>query len=504
MNNNLRYGFHRRKSTDTDDKQVASLEDQEKVIVDLAKRNDLNIVETYTESISGTRIDRPVFNQLVKDIKKGKINALLCWKVDRLARNFIDGGALMHLLVTGELKEIRTSVRTYYPTDNVLMLAIDFGIAAQTSKDIKENVTRRIQLKFEGGDHTGRAPFGYLNIKGKIPVDSHRAPFVKRMFDIYVNERKSYKEISEILYLEGLRTTSGRKVFKSTIQKIITNPIYIGIIERGGVLKEGHHTPLISKHIFDQAQEIASNRSRPRPKSLFFPLRGFLKCASCGCSLTATIKKGHHYYYCTNGKGLCVQHKKYSREVVLYPMCAKVLEKLAFDSRLIDIVYKGAKQRTEGSDEHERTTLDRLQKALQSSTDKEGRLLDTFLAMSIDKDVFDQKSIDIKNEKTLLKLEIKRLEESKPQSTLEPVKKIFEQGITMRNEFLTGTDEKKFQILTRVLWNLEIKDGNIVTIQYKSAYQLLADSPKKLSFSQMLGYKDSNLDTQDQNLMSYH
>ena len=112
--------------------------------------------------------------------------------------------------------------------------------------------------------------------------------------------------------------------------------------------------------------------------------------------------------------------------------------------------------------------------------------------------------IAIKNEKVNLEVELSKQKDIEPIITLEPVKKIFERGITMQNEFLEGDDEKKQEILKIALWNLSIKGKEIVTRQYKSPYDVIANLSKNLSISNLLGYKDSNLDTQDQNLMSYH
>ena len=116
-------------------------------------------------------------------------------------------------------------------------------------------------------------------------------------------------------------------------------------MERNGKLYEGKYQPLISKKTFDDAQAVMSGFSRPRAKSdtLFFPLRGFLTCEMCGCMLTASLKKGHQYYYCTNGKGSCTAHKKYMREEYLYEKVGDLFKGLAFTERKIELMYQAAK-----------------------------------------------------------------------------------------------------------------------------------------------------------------
>jgi site-specific DNA recombinase len=500
----MKYLIYCRKSTESEDRQVQSLDDQESYMLDVAQRNNLNVIGVYKESMSAKKVGRPVFAKVMGLIQSGKADAILCWKVDRLARNFIDGGLIMDLLERNILKEIRTHDNVHLPKDNVLVLSVYFGMATQYSKELGDNVKRAIEKKFDRGDYPGRAPFGYRNENKKIVVDTEKAPYVIRAFDLYANHNKSYKEISDMLYAEGLRTSSGKKVFKGSIQRMVSAKFYMGIMEKLGHCQIGNHVPLISKEVFDKAQQVAESKTRPRPQTLFFPLRGFLKCASCGCALTASLKKGHQYYYCTNGKGTCTEHKTYLRENTLYPIFAEILGNLAFSPKKIDLAYKALKERSESTDKYSKAVLDTLYKALESTTLKENRLLDISLEGQITKDVYDQKLLSLQNERILLKSQIKQQELVDTSATLEPVKKIFEQGITMRNEFLNASDEKKQEILKVVLWNLSLQSKEIVDIQYKSPYQLLAKSAKNLSLSEMLGCRDSNPNTQDQNLMSYH
>ena len=119
----------------------------------------------------------------------------------------------------------------------------------------------------------------------------------------------------------------------------------MGMMQRDGKLYEGKHPPLISKSLFDKIKEVSNMRSRPRPKRLFFPLRGFLSCGNCGCVITASVKKRHQYYYCTNGKGNCEEHKSYMRETYLYEKIADLFENLVISEERIELTYEAAKER---------------------------------------------------------------------------------------------------------------------------------------------------------------
>ncbi len=479
----MKYLIYCRKSTDTEDKQVLSLDSQESELLQLAKAHNLEVSEIYRESMSAKSEGRPIFGKVLEIIKSGKIDGIICWKLDRLARNFIDGGKIIDLLQKGIIKEIRTYEGTHLPSDNVLLLAVNFGMANQFIRDLSSNVKRGNRAKMEKGGWPNHAPFGYINNKAekKIDLDPVRSKYVVRAFDLYL-QSKNFKEISDILYAEGLKTSSGKKVLKGKIQKMIINPFYTGIMVREGKYYNGNHEPLISKTTFDMAQEIVENRSRPKSNKHFFPLRGFLKCESCGCALTAALKKGHHYYYCTNGRQKCDEHKSYLRENYLYDKISLLFENLDFTERKIELMYQAAKERVSTDTEYFDTAISTLQSSLDSLKTRENKLLDTFLAEQISKDLYDSKILELHNERVSLNKQISELKVKHPVSTLEPTKEFFLRGSRAAKEFLDKGDDGKKEILESLLWNLSLNQGNVVNIKYKSPYDIMAKADKNADF----------------------
>ncbi len=492
----MKYVRYLRKSTDTEDRQVQSLETQERLIMDMVNKEGLTVVgPSFRESMSAKSKGRPVFNKVIEMIKSGEADAILCYKLDRLARNFIDGGEIIDLLQKSVIKEIRTCDGVYRPGDNVLPIAVNFGTANQYVLDLSTKVKDGNKTKLLNGGWPGVAPFGYLNeqVRKTIIINQSTARYVKRMFELYANENKSYGEISDILFSEGLRTKYGNRVYKGTIQKIISSKFYMGIIERDGKLYKGAHEPIISRALFDKAQQVSDNKSRPRPQNLTFALTGLLKCESCGCVLTASRKRGHDYYYCTNGKKVCDEHKIYMRENYLYEEVGDILSNLAFSPRKVEIMYKATQERLGHEVTYSEKILDTLQKELESLTVKESRLFDIYLDGDILKAMYDEKLLEIKNRKLELGVEISKQKNNNPLVTLEQIKNVFLQGITIRNEFLKADNEQKKKILQKVLWNISFKDRKSVAVQYKSPYNILANAPKNLTILEGLGYKDSNL-----------
>src|SRR6266702_3470426 len=119
----LRYRLYARKSTDTEDKQVQSLEDQIKYMLEIAKREGLRIVgEPIQEKMSAKRPNvRPKFMAMLDEIESGKIDGIICWKLDRLSRNPTDSGRIQQLLQDGKLQHIQTTEKSYFPEDNAIV-----------------------------------------------------------------------------------------------------------------------------------------------------------------------------------------------------------------------------------------------------------------------------------------------------------------------------------------------------------------------------------------------
>jgi len=484
----MKYILYCRKSTDTEDKQILSLDSQKDELVRLAHSLGIEIFQVLQESKSAKAPGRPVFNEMMKILESGKAEAILCWKIDRLTRNPVDGGQLQWLLQNSKIKCIRTFEKSFFPSDNVLLMSIEQAMAHQYIRDLSVNVKRGIRAKLEKGEWISHAPFGYLNDKATktVTVDPTRSSYVLRAYNLYLSGSHSFQSIADILFIEGLRTKSGKKVLKSQIQRILSSIFYTGIMERDGKYYPGKHTALISKDVFDKAQDVMNGKLHPRPSKLFFPLRGFLKCDNCGCAITASLKKGHHYYYCTGNRDHCLEHKSYMREKYLYGKVSNILDSIAFSERKIELMYQSAKERTEFENGYSAQVLHTLRTELESLKTKESKLLDTFLAEQITKELYDTKTLDLHNDRITLTKQIQEAESRQPSLLLEPTKKVFLEASRAKKEFLEGGDLKKRNILENLCWNFSVKEKNIHSVSLKSPFDVMYKADKNAPISMLL------------------
>ncbi len=335
----IKYFLYARKSTESEDRQVLSIDSQVDELKRIAAREGIHIVGTLIESRSAKTLGRPVFNDLIDRLAAGEANGILCWKLDRLARNFIDGGKIIEMLQHSVIRHIRAFEHSYYPQDNVLLMSVEFGMANQFSRDLAVNVARGMRRKAEMGWYPVQPPIGYLNSKTKgrgkndIFKDPKNFALVRKLWDFMLTGAYSVPKVWALANDEwGLRTRRDNKVARSTIHYTLTNPFYYGVFEwpRGsGNWYQGSHEPMISMDEYDRMQIILGNKGRPRPKSHAFPFTGIMKCKECGAAITAEEKRKlqqngnlhqYTYYHCTKRKDpactqKCIEEKKLAEQV---------------------------------------------------------------------------------------------------------------------------------------------------------------------------------------------
>jgi site-specific DNA recombinase len=494
----MKYIVYCRKSTEAEDRQVLSIESQESELRRIAERDGFIVSKIFRESKSAKSSGRPIFNEMLKFIEEQGECVLLVWKPDRIARNMVDGGLTIELMDKGFIKEIRTPEKSFHNTsDDKFMMTLDFGIAKKYVDDLSVNVKRGNRAKLERGGWPNHAPFGYINDKATktLYLDEKVAPFIPRLFELYAQGGRSLQEIASTMYAEGLRSRSGTKVNKGFIHRVLRDPFYMGVMLRNGKYYQGNHMPLISKELYDTANAVLDGKLHGRQQKRSFHLRGFLKCAQCGCAITASKRKGHDYYFCTNGKRICDQHHVYMRSEYLDGIMGELLGALQCDPDLIELAYQAAKERLTHENHYATSSVQTLEKRLQQIETAQSKLADSFAAEITPEAIYTPKMKALTNEMVAVKAEIKKMQGKSDEqfSTLEPIRNAFLQGLSAQNDYSDAEPEEKRIVLQDLLWNLSLNNKIVQDLQYKPVYALIAKEPKPTDFETMLRGQDLNL-----------
>jgi len=236
----LNYVLYARKSSEAEERQALSIESQVKEISDFAQKQGLTIVEIRRESHSAKDVgQRKVFNAMIQDIRDGKYQGIVTWAPDRLSRNAGDLGALVDLMDSKKLQQIKTPSQTFTnsPSDKFLLMIL--CSQAKLENDNKSvNVKRGLRAKCEMGVRPGVAPLGYLNNpnqeKGqrKINLDPERAHVIKEMFELVAEHGYSGRDVFVWINKEaGMRTRGGKNISLSSIYRMLNTPFYYGEFE---------------------------------------------------------------------------------------------------------------------------------------------------------------------------------------------------------------------------------------------------------------------------------
>lgn len=388
----MKYFAYCRKSSEGEDRQALSNPAQrDEILRAFSGAQGVEIVEFFEEAMSAKAPGRPVYGRMIQRIEAGEAQGIVAWHPDRLARNSVDGGWIIHLLDRGVLKDLKFVSYSYEQSaQGMFMLQIMFGQSKYYVDSLSINVKRGMRKKLALGWLPNLAPLGYLNDResGTIKTDPERFRLLRRAWELLLAGECSVSDIHAILTNEmGFRTprrkrSGGKPISLSGLYRVFCNPFYAGVIDWGDQWHPGKHEPMITLGEFERAQQLLRRPGRPRPKTLSFAYTGLIKC-SCGLSITAERRtkpsgRSYVYYHCTRrGRPRCGEPA--ARVEALEKQIATALRRIqlpeAIANALSDIFSR--------EDEEGKRLRDDLAHSKQAAIDKNERELNTLLDLRV-------------------------------------------------------------------------------------------------------------------------
>ncbi|EJN0103193.1 recombinase family protein [Staphylococcus aureus] len=339
-----------------------SIEGQITQIEQYCQFNGYELVDIYADrGISGKSMNRPELQRMLNDAKNGKLDCVMVYKTNRLARNTSDLLTIVEELHRQNVEFFSLSERMEVKNSTgKLMLQILASFSEFERNTILENIyTGQYQRALEGY-YQGNLPLGYNNIpdnKKELMINQHEANIVKYIFESYAKGH-GYRKIANALNHKGYVTKKGNPFSISAVTYILSNPFYIGKIQfakykdwndkrRKGlndkpVIAEGKHTPIISQSLWDKVQarkKQVSEKPQAHGKGTNI-LTGLISCPQCSAPMAASnttntlkdgTKKRIRYYSCSNFRN------KGSKVCSANSVRADVIEKYVMD-QILEIV----------------------------------------------------------------------------------------------------------------------------------------------------------------------
>ena len=414
-----------------------------RTLLQLAQAKNYTIGEIYEEIVSGETIAaRPQMQRLLADVEKGMWDGVLVMELERLARgDSIDQGLVAQTFrITGTL--IITPNKVYNPLNEFDEEYFEFGLFM--SRREYKTINRRLQAgrvaSVKEGNYIGSAaPFGYDKVrlengKGFTLAENDESPYVKMIFDWYVNQGMTPGKIADRLTKMGVTPKKGGSHFPvESVRDILRNRLYTGKVTWnwrpvtktvvGGVVRksrprnsidqmlvtDGLHPALISEELYEAAQKkTGSNPKTPIYRELVNPLAGVFVCKCCGRTMTRRHgRKGIATYIMCPNKYCDVSSAPYD---IVESMVLDQLQDICGELKL----RRDGQQTDNTAADLVTTQIGKIEKELSKAKEQQNRLYD-FLEQGVySQEVFLERQQVLEEKRRALQQELLKLRDTIP------------------------------------------------------------------------------------------
>jgi site-specific DNA recombinase len=456
-------------------KEGFSIPAQQHLIQEYADKHDFTIAKEFCDDESAGTVGRSQFTAMLAYIEKHKdIHCILVEKTDRLYRNFKDYGLIDDLKIEVRLIKENEIIGPNASAHVKLVQAIKVAIAKNYIDNLSEEIRKGYDEKLRLGMYPNRPMFGYRSERtaGKSNIAPHpnEGPVVRRMFELYATGQYSLLSMLDQLEKEGLLLTVRRRLTKSTMHQIFTNPVYYGDFLWKGELYKGIHEPLVSLELWNKVAAVMASFNVAPPlkhkgvKEFF--LKGLLACQVCGRKLTAEKKKGKYVYYrCTKLNRGCDQ--KSMSETKITEQLDVLIKEITLPLEAKEYICEALRKTHELKKSTEDETLAQLKREETNLEQRLNTIYEDRLINLIDQEFYATKKAEFINKLNQVRASIQRMNNANT--------KYFEFGIQLiellsraSSLYFSGEPEDKRNMWLLLTSNLYIKDQKVHP-EYKKA-----------------------------------
>ncbi len=490
----LRVTFYARVSTDKDE-QLNSLENQVQYYTELIQsKPNWTYVEGYVdEGISGTSTKkRDSFNRMIVDAKAGRFDFIITKEISRFSRSTLDS-----IQYTQELLE--HDVGVFFQNDNINTLDSDsefrLVVMAGVAQDEVRKLSERLKFGFRQAIKNGHVLgndklWGYDKKDCVLTINEEEAKVIRRIFDLYANQKMGIRRISQTLYDEGFTSRKGNAFNVLTIRHILENPKYKGwycanksqtvdyrskrkvfLDESEWVMYPDPSVPaIVSEELWDRANALYKQRSQQmmshQSAAEFhnrYPYSGKIICEEHGTSFHRQVLKSAKgdkevwqcRVYRNRGRAACSAPQLRSAE--LDQIMAQIFDQLAQDKQAILEAVMKVIQSVPDEHDYQRDAL-RLEEDLSAIHAKKDRLLEMSIAGAITIDEFKKRNDGFNEQIQKLEeqLAVLRQEEQKSKASVEQLDKI-KDALKEELSFKNGINSA---LVTTILDHIVVKKGS--------------------------------------------
>lgn len=463
---NFVVGIYPRVSKEDQSRFGFSLDEQEESLKRLCEWKGYKIYKIYREEgVSAKSMNRPKFQEMIQDMKDGKINKILVYKLDRLTRSIQDLETICKLLeeykcdLESECEEINTSTPT-----GVFFMRMTTILAQLEIERTSERTKFGLMGAAKKGHFSGKAPIGYRKINKKLVIDEVESEVVKDIFKSYL----SGLSVCTIAKRLNEKNALNRNWRTTTIDRMLSNYIYAGnyqhrkrIQNEETILLEDVCPAIIDKHDFELVQKQKEKNLKNYTRKHTYVYMQKIVCSKCnkimGGSSTTSKNKTTQIYYKCNCCNTRINEKKIEQPLMLF------LNDMLDYYLLIDNNYKSF------FNEDLTIEIKRYEKILKDLNTKLQRIKNAYLNSNIEQDDFidEEKSIKMQIEETKIKLNnlnnadenLNHKDDLRLYNNLFQLEKMKYKSYYVRKNGLWNklTKEQKAELITKYIDSIEIE-----------------------------------------------
>ena len=382
------------------------------------------VYNVYTDAgFSGANTERPALQRLIKDVKAGRLNKVLVYKLDRLSRSQKDTLLLIENVFLANNVDF-VSMSENFDTSTPFGRAM-VGILAVFAQLEREQIKERMNMGREARAKQGLfhgscyAPIGYDYINGRLVINDFEALQIKRIYNDYANGKAPYTLVQELTEA-GLSHKYGAWN-DTTIRNVLRKKTYLGMIPHKGKWINGDHEPIISQELFDTVQSVLKRKSavhrehNQRSGLVSSYLGGFLYCGKCGAKISKIAQKGGTGHKQTYNYYICNSRSKRNKKLIVDPNCENKIWKMDELNALVfgeigklalDPSYMTQKQESKTDD---RTRI--IQTEITKLDEQITRLMDLYAVGQIPLDMLQSRIVGLTDKKARLNGELQTIEQ---------------------------------------------------------------------------------------------
>lgn len=437
-----------------------SLPEQREAIVRYAARFSLTVSQWFEERQTAAKRGRPIWNEMLKLLRERRAQGVVIHKIDRSARNLKDWADLGELIDQGIEVHFANESLDLHSRGGRLSADIQAVVAADYIRNLREEAKKGIYGRLKQGFYPMRAPIGYRDQGAGKPktVDPKRGPLIRRAFEIYASGKLTIVPLLGELYRLGLRNLGGGKVSRNGLSTILNNPFYMGLIRirRNGEVYSGNHEPLITKRLYDKAQDMLRGRFNSKILVHDFPFRRLVTCKRCGYSLIGELQKGHVYYRCHTKN--C--EMKGIREENISSVVEGSLRRLQFNAQEKGYLATAIQRLKAGWFREKNQQIEILNATQMQLSERLNRLTDAYLDQAIERNLYEQRKAALLFEQRAIEDQLKALGASNA-SLPDTLQRFVELAGDAYSLYQTALPDKRRWLLKIITSNLVADQKNL-------------------------------------------